>query len=551
MKLPRRGIGGWARELIEECEVSRERRAQEANQMRSYYYAGAASGTPATYNKIFKHIDRLQSYLYSPSDARFALELERTRDDSSRARARVGGQFLSREFHRRDVDIKFGEGVNWALVKGATCLKNIWGRDGFDPYIIQPEMMGVLREDINGLDRQEAFFHSMYLTPGQMRRRLSGHPDEDELVRKIGRGTQRLREGSRDEMFRQIIIGPLQPVATSQPANPAGGIVQWVAGPQAELPPEVARDLIRFDELWVVDDERQDWTTIQLAGDDLVIEGKLQRRNLCGIKEHQPFALICPNQVEGYLWGRSEIAGLALLQDMIVRRMDGIEAILRLQEKTPHVFIGFTGMTDAKYRALMATDGFISEQSPQAKVEPLAPKMPESIFADLDKMVGYFEDMGGVEPILRGEGQAGVRAGTHAETLVRTASPQLRDRALLVERQLEDCGDFAFRLLQEKTEQSFEAGKKDGDDEFLLSQLPDDYRVIVDSHSASPVFSNEYQQLAFALRKAGSISEIDLLRLTHPPYEDTLIAEAERREQQKADFMRQHPELAMKGSRRR
>lgn len=555
MKLPRRGIGGWARELIEEMEVSREKRLTDAMQMRNYYYSGTMSGGPAIYNKVYKHIDRLQSYLYSPTDARFALEYDRTDDDIARRQGRIASSYLSREFHRSDSDIQFGEAVNWSLVKGTAFVKELWGRDGLDPYVVQPEMMGVLREDINGLDRQEAFFETMYLTPGQMRRRLVGHPDEKELLGKIKRGLGRTGDGGsagRDQMFRQIIIGPNQPVATSGSGGPAGGIVQWIGGPQAQLPAEVARELIRFDEVWVLDDEREDWTTIQLAGDDLVIEGRLQRRNLCGVKEHHPYTQVCPNLVQGYLWGRSEIANVALLQDMISRRIDGIEAILRLQEMSPHAFIGFTGMTPEKYRALIATEGWIAEQNPNAKVENMAPKMPESIFADLDKMIQYFEDVGAVEPILRGEGQSGVRAGTHAETLVRTASPQLRDRALLVERELQDLGNFCLRLLQAKDEEPLvidhaKANDDKDDGTFLLAQLPEDFRITVDSHSASPVFSNETQQLVMALNQRGAISPIDLIRLTHPPYEDMLIAEAEKRAAQQAKLQAEHPELAFGG----
>ena len=77
------------------------------------------------------------------------------------------------------------------------------------------------------------------------------------------------------------------------------------------LAPEVAKQLVRIDELWVLDDERQDWTTIRVAENDIVIEGRYKHRNLLSdgdnpfLKGEQPFRKICPNESDGYFWGQS------------------------------------------------------------------------------------------------------------------------------------------------------------------------------------------------------------------------------------------------------
>jgi hypothetical protein len=566
MKIPQQHLGEWARELIDECEASRKSRAAQAAMWKSYFFSGSSDASaPATYNKINNHLERLSSYLYGPTDVRFAIEYDKTKSDDSRAMADVASSYLSREFHRSNTDIKFGTGVLWALVKGSTFLKQIWGPFGVDPYIVMPEMMGVLREDLNGLDRQEAFFHSTYMTPGQLERQLTGHPEEAAIMAALdGEASPASEDPSRDDLFKQIVIASTHPVSTTPVNNPAGGIVDWAGGPGAELSPKTLASLIRFDELWVLDSERHDWTTIQIAGDSTVIEGKLQRRNICNVPQHHPFTQICPNEVEGYFWGRSEIAIIVLLQEAITQRFDGITRLMNKQVDPDRAFIGFSGMNDER-KTVLDTEGWMAEENPNAKIQELAPTMPANIFESLSSLEEMFDRTAGLEAILRGQGQPGVRAGVHAEQLVKTASPVVRDRAILVERQCEDAGDTHLRLIQAQEATAFLTHKKNSPDmnkkngkggqedeptEFLMSQLPDDFRVVVDSHSSSPAFSEEAIHLAFNLKKAGSISGTDLIRLTHPPREDSLIAEAEKRDAAQAALVREHPEIAFKGGRK-
>lgn len=567
MIIPQRHVGEFARELIDECEASRKERVTRGAVWKSYYFTGASdTSAPATYNKIFQHVERLSSYLYCPNDVRYVLEYDKTKTEEARAMGEAASSYLSREFHRSNTDLKFGAGVLWALVKGTTFLKQIWGPFGVDPYVIMPEMMGVLREDLNGLDRQEAFFHSTYMTPGQLERQLSGHPEAAAIMAEVeAQSVQSAGEDpGRDDLFKQIVIASTQPVSTVPVNNPAGGIVDWMGAPGAELSPKTMASLIRFDELWVLDSERHDWTTIQLVGDTTVIEGRLQRRNICNIPEHHPFTQICPNEVEGYFWGRSEIANIFMLQEAISNRFGGIERLMKKQVDPDRAFVGFSGMNDER-KAVLDTEGWLAEENPNAKIQELAPTMPANIFESLASMEEMFDRTAGLEAILRGQGQPGVRAGVHAEQLVKTASPVVRDRALLVERQCEEAGDTFLRILQAQEATAFlvkgksshnmnkkngNGGEEDEATEFILSQLPDDFRVLVDSHSSSPAFSDEAIHLAFNLKKAGSISGIDLIRLTHPPREDSLIAEAEKRDAAQAELIAKHPELAFKGGRK-
>jgi hypothetical protein len=157
------------------------------------------------------------------------------------------------------------------------------------------------------------------------------------------------------------------------------------------------------------------------------------------------------------------------------------------------------------------------------------------------------DDEGGFAPIMMGQGEPGVRAGMHAQTLLRTGSPRMRDRALLVERQVTCAGDLSFKYLQAKDPRVYVSKGKGGGpgENFLLSQLPESYRIGVDSHSGSPVFHEDNLQLAFALAKNG-LPLSSLIMLTRPPHMDKLIEDADDAELARAEFFREHPELMLK-----
>jgi len=81
---------------------------------------------------------------------------------------------------------------------------------------------------------------------------------------------------------------------------------------------------------------------------------------------------------------------------------------------------------------------------------------------------------------------------------------------------------------------------------FILKQLPDGYKMGVDSHTSSPAFQEDARQLAFQLKRFGSIDDESLLALTHPPHEDTLTMKARNKAKETAAFMAKNPELQMK-----
>jgi hypothetical protein len=556
-------LGGWAEEIIGQCDASRQYRIEECRKWRAYYLQGNYSSDQACYNRIFSHVDRLSSFLFSADDVRFTIEFDDEYGKEWQRHGQAAARKLNREFHRRGVDLQFGAGVDWALVKGKTLLKLLWGHNGLEPWLVQPEFFAVLREDIDGLDRQEAFVHTTFISKSELERQLSENPDgkklADEIAKKWGKpGGEDLE--MREQYFHQVVVGGINPVAQNTPTGAKGNVGTSPLMPS--LSPDVLMNLVRVDELWVEDSERDDYTTIRLVG-DVVIDGNLRHRNAMSpfdggtkddpgenpLRGEQPFIEICPNPVEGYFWGQSEIMQIAGLQEGLNDAIDDIDRLTKLQAQPPTAFIGFSGMNEQRYKALMVPRGFMAEENPNGKIEKMAPEIPKEIFEKVEKYISWMDDVGGFAPIMMGQGEPGVRAGTHAQTLVRTGSPRMRDRALLVERQCTVAGDLSFKYLQAKDAKVYlSKGKGGGPGEhFLLAQLPDDYRIAVDSHSGSPVFHEDTTQLAFALAKARAIRPKNLIMLTRPPHMDTLMEDADEMERAEAQMIQQHPELLSKG----
>ena len=343
MRLPKKSehLVDWSKELIDECYVSREERRDQIGSWIQYYYMGRADGQQSRYNRIYSHIDRLSSMLYSPVDVRFGIEYDETEGESVIRMGQSAGRFLNREFHRCGIDMDFSQGVNTALIKGSVMLKIIWGHDGLEGWIVHPEMFGVLREDINDLDRQEAFVHTTYLTKSQFRRTIEDHPDRDELLSRVDKEAKPGTDlDIQQSFFHQVIIGGTNPPVGLGQSTGTTGQVAIVSIPSPVLHQKTASRLIKQDELWVLDSERNDYTTIKLVG-DILVEGKYRRRNLCGIEGEQPFHQICPNEVDGYFWGSSEISQVYRLQDLLNDQLLDITRLTRLKADPPRAATGF------------------------------------------------------------------------------------------------------------------------------------------------------------------------------------------------------------------
>jgi hypothetical protein len=577
----------WAVRTHKECMSSQKERMNYYATWRAYLMAGANDITnPSVLNKCGPHVDRLHTFLFSPLETRFLVDFGQKAPPSWQRRELDISRLLTKEFAQSDVDMAFGDAVFWSLPYGSafvklgiktaleslpqaaddSWLRSLFGRSrrrpsaagkgfvgdkqrqvyaGFDPYVVMPSQMGVWREDVNGLDRQEVICHVTYLSKKELFRRLRYHPERNEIMQRVQAAAIERSEEDESEFIHQVIIGGINPVqpqsgATGQATR--GQVDVSMASPSPSVSPDVARDLVKFVELWVLDDEREDYTTIQYVEPDILIEGGDIRRNLF-VPGHHPFTMVQPNDQQGYFWGRSEFSDLFRLQDAITDRLTDIIKIGRLQAHPPYALIGFKGISEETRRAFRTMDGLISEDMPNAKIEKLTPDLPQDAYQQLDNLIRYFDEIAGFSPIMQGQGEAGVRAGMHASNLQRTASARIRDRALKVERQCAELGDLCLEVLQAKDPTAY--GKEN--EEYLLAQLPEDRTVKVDSHTSSPAFVEDQRQLAFALARTGAVTPEGLILLTNPPLMDQLLIMLQEKQQREAEFIRQHPEVLTKG----
>lgn len=541
----------FAQEIAGQCLASQPQRINQYALWRSYLFAGTEDpGRPSIYNRCGPHIDRLSSFLYSPSDVRLAVEFSRKAEQTWKDRETYISDILTEEFHGTGADLTFSEGVPWALTCGASFIKLLWNEQkGIDTFLVQPSQMGVWEENMNGLDRQEAICHVSYISRKALARRVANHPRRKEIMEAAHREVLERTADDVDTMMHQVVIGGTYPIGEGTATGSVGTVDVFNVAPSAQLPPEVIAELVKFTELWVLDDDRRDWTTLQYIDPGVLIEPCGQKRNLF-IPERHPFQMIQPNPLHGYFWGRSELSDLWRLQDVITQRLDDITHITRLRAHPPRALIGFSGISDESKTAMGALDGLLIETSPNAKIENLAPEMPQDAYEQLQKTVEFFDDVAGFSALMQGQGEPGVRAGMHAQSLQRSASARMRDKALLLERQQGDFGDVFLEVLAAKDEGAIvhteEAPEGKPKVQWMLSQMPDDRRVIVDSHSSSPAFAADSTQLAFGLAKAGAVDPEGLLYLTRPPQMDMLLKNLKKRQAAEAKFLEEHPEIAAK-----
>jgi hypothetical protein len=562
MRIPRRHIERFVREVVEECLVSQSDREQRGEYYKNYFLSGSDNPTTAAiYNKTFAYLDDLESLLYSPISLRFRVSNPDLPNVLEEAKGRSTANFLRSASRTSNTDTRISEAVLWSLVKGKTIIKSGFKRGQFCSDLIQPENFGVLRENHDQLDEDmEAFVHTMWITPYQFERMIDGHPDRD-MLRK--RAKKWMSSPTRPAGGMTVMTGGTQPFqAGSNPSQSTSrGMVDWMSSQAPQLSPALSGQLMRLDELWVWDDQRRDWATFQQIGEDILIMGKYTIFNALAhnpasmqpsehLKGRHPYTEFSPNRIDEYFWGRSEIINVALLQESINSRINGTNRLLRLQEDPPKKFIGSSGVNQQALARFNKPGGYWTDTNPNSKIEPIAPVIPSDLWGSLHEYERMFDEMGGLPPAARGHG-AGVRSAAHADTVVRMFSPRFKDRALLIERDIASLGTLMLNIGKAHVEKHLvawvpqaqagvEASPLDAltvppaegmvPVRFTLADLDDEMKLSVDSHSSSPAFAADARNLIFDLFKIRAASAEDVIEHTDAPDPEGLIAGVMRRE---------------------
>ena len=549
----------FAQQLVQDCRVSVGMRAAYYRQLNLIAETGRYDGTKSLINMLNSHLTRTADHLFSPVELKFSIDFGRPKPKIEYERARVVAKELTRTWDRNNTDMTFGRGVYEALKYGSSILKQwvqVEGEDDHPVYydkLIMPWQFGVYREDENRIDRQEALCETSLLTLAEVWQRIYHLPDADKLFMKIKANARAGTATSEpNSFFHDILSASTLNTSGVETTSQPGGIVQLNNTPNfGIMGPVVAPEVVEMHEIWVKDET--DYVTIQLIEPDILIAPLHKKANLLGIDKAQPYRLIQPNEVTNWFWGRSELVDLIEPQALLSQWCDDTKRLVGLQIDKIIGVTGDAGITDELY-AQMRLSGFMN-LPPGADIKDITPKLPAELIPMLKFCIEIINTLGGFPEIMQGKGEPGVRAGVHASTLLKTASPSLRDRSLLVERQCATCADLTLQMMEAKDSEQYwlKADEPISDTEatsFLLAQLPPDWRVTIDSHSSSPIFSDENSQLIFQALKMGVVTPDYVLETMPFPQKDLAKVQLREKEKNKAEQMQKllqaDPEVANK-----
>ena len=555
----------FANELVTQCRVSVGVRASYCRLMNTITETGRYDGNKSLINMLYKHLDRTASHLFSPVELKFSVDYDRVYPKQFIDRAGVVATQLTRDWARNSTDTLFGRGVFEALKYGGSILKQwvqvegLEERPCYNKKLLLPWQFGVYNESENDIMKQPAMCETTRMTLPEVWQRLAHLPDARKLYERIKSHACKgnADAASPDSYFNQVLSTAVLDVGVNGGTNVIpGGVLQ--IGQNANMSvitPQVAADTVQFHELWVQDEK--DYTTIQLIEPDIIVAPIYKKMNLLGVKRQHPYRLIQPNEVTNWFWGRSELVDLVEPQMLLSLWADDIKRLFGLQIDKIIAFMGEDGISDEKY-AQMRQAGYFGLGA-NSKIQDLTPQMPPNAMQMLEFVIDIINNLAGFPDIMQGRGEAGVRAGSHASTLMKTASPTLRDRALLVERQCAVAAALSLAIKQAKDPQKYWTNADSLEEiektSFLLTDIPEDWRVGVDSHSSSPIFSDENQNLVFASHKSGIVTSdyvIDTLPYPNKEQAKAMLKDKEAAgAAQTAQIMKQYPALGEKMAEKR
>ena len=513
-----------ALEIGRQCSVSRPTRQSYHRELRQWYVTGAGTGERAIYNKLKTHVRQSAAYLFQAESVRFGLVAPTRYGDQFAVELETARDDFHRTWHDSQAGLTVATGVRWCHVYPSVIFK-VTAQAGAPRVTLVPDPadVGVLEED-RPFDRQEAIIHFFYLDMAQVRRLLTNHPREQDLLAKahawsdLGAGTEAMGGTSPLMVFDNV----------GSPMEGGGALVQ---GPtQVEAMVEAPRVLMA--ELWIVDDRIGDWRVLTCLAPQGDIADIVWDRRTPGLSGVDPFVQLTLDAPPDYTWGFSEVDDLSGLQSWRERRMQQIDRMMELQLDPPVVLGGFGGLSEERAKRLRTPGGTLATSIPNPTVNRLQPQMPPEAFAEVEAIDKQFADQGGLPILLQGQGEPGIRAGNQVGVLATLASARLRETAMRVERAVSEVATLLWRIHRQLEPEALT--KPDGT-RFLLTQIPRDVIVLVAAHSASPLYAAAIKADADNLLKAGAIGLEDYVTLKDPPMVDVLRAKARKLQEARAE----------------
>jgi len=524
MKIPKEAAQrqDFFADIERRCEATRATRRSVYASLKSYYYYGADGGSRALDNKIWSHVELLTSFTYAQESTRFSVDLTAEADPKEVGRLNAVSKWLNDQWYSTNADETAMQASLWSYVHGTEFIKLIARPEGnMDCYLLDPDNIGVLNENLTSADRQEAICHWYTVGNAEFERLIAPHPNRQAILDAIQPTTAERSEQEPPQLIQNIVLSQTTPNLIGH-ANLPQTIVDYT--------PNIAEDVVKMCEMWIWDDalgeprdpekpdgpKDGDYRIVTIAEPGVTI---FDRKNFFVPDEH-PFVKFTPLPLHSYFWGFAEVGLLLGLQDLREKRFGQISDLWDRQLKPPKALSGFSGITDEKLQALMQAGGMISTSFPGAKVDEFKPDMPDETFAELNQIDQMFAEIGGMGNVLQGRGEAGVRSRGHAAVLAQLSSSRIKKRALAIERGLDK---LAFLMLALGRAKSTATLIDDKGQPFKLGQFTDKVKVRVDAHSSSPIFIDNQKEEAWELFKARAIDRATLIESIHPPREQILL----------------------------
>jgi hypothetical protein len=525
VKIPTETAERWTfyEDIAQNCIATRGDRRRLYQTMRNFYMYGCdgSSEGMARYNKIYPHLDKLTSFLYSQETTRFATSLGVSVSDLEFCKLGPINRGINDEWNNSNMDIIFGLALLWSLVYGSTFIKTIWDGHNVRPHVIDPHNFSVLREDSPILASQEAVVHSYYITRSQLLSEIANHPRKDAIMASIVQGPKTASSNP----------SALDRIITSASSPNVIGNLDFDLAIIGRYQPKVQEPLIEMQELYVWDDEKNDYRLVTLADPyvciyDRALGDKGKDGKSIFIKGELPFVQVCPLPSYDYFYGYCEVERLVPIQELLNERWEELRHMMSLQAHPPKAFSGFNGITDEIALAFDSPDGQVNADMPTAKVDSMSPQIPADLFADVDRLNQMFDDTSGINNVMEGKGEAGVRSSGHASQLARLGSSRVKKRAMIIEDCLEKLATLTLQIKQVYDDREYREEGKQGE-KFIAAQFTTDFVVKVDGHSNSPIFVEDQTQIAFELFKVKAITAKRLLELVTVPMREQLIHDLE------------------------
>jgi hypothetical protein len=510
-------------EVLDVCFQSVERRKKTYDELKHYYLYGCAPQYGSTpYNKIYPAIDTLTAFLYSADTTRFSCEFPVSVQKEEWDRASTVSKAVNEEWRSSNGDITFGMGLEWALVYNSAIIKLIVRGTHVAPYVVEPHCIGVYREDVNYLDRQEAIAHRYTITKSQLEHELHAHPNKNQILSQL-EAKPAAKGDDMPQALRQIIVTNQIGSGPVTPGNTARGNAAYAMDGRVDYTPSMGAEQILMEELWIWDDDDEDYRVVTRADQNVTI---YDRPNFFLPREH-PYGHICPDPQQGYFWGRSIVASLIGLQNYRNERMDQVRDLLAKQVNPPTALEAFNGALDEMDFALNKSGGVFAMSDPMSKVHQFKPDIPPDVFTEIRFIDEMFSEAVGLHNLLMGRGESGVRSGRQTSELARLGSARIKKRALLVEDSLDAIVTKYFKALRRYDDSKLHIQRGKDIRYFALDQIPEGATLRVDAHSNSPLFVEDQKSLAAELYEAKAIKRSRLIEMVNPPSKEVILRELE------------------------